>query len=171
MGPRATEPCSITLGPAACWPVTMECLHPGFPHLFPLLALLPGVRGGRGEEGAGSYHGVKVGVCPGVRLEGWLTLFCPLLPRWCVQGVCTIHCFYSLLFRCGCCFSVFLYLPKCGMHTVTFSLFIFFVFCSSERHWSRCKHCRTTVKGPRSQPVSVRLPMTNVPVPPHSGQQ
>ena len=116
VGPSATEPCSITLTTDACWPVTMECLHPGFPHLFPLLALLPGVRGGRGEEGAGSYHGVKVVVCPGVRLEGWLSLFCPLLPWWCVQGVCTVHCFYSLFFRCGCCFSVFLYLFVHNLH-------------------------------------------------------
>ena len=71
---------------------------------FPLLALLPGVRGTRGEEGAGSFHGVKVGVCPGARLEGWFSLFCPLLPWWYVQGACTVHCFYSLLFRSGSCF-------------------------------------------------------------------
>ena len=61
VGPSTTEPCSITLTPDACWPVTMECLHPGFPQLFPLLALLPGVRGGRDEEGEEQRIFVRAG--------------------------------------------------------------------------------------------------------------
>ena len=49
--------------------------------------------------------------------------------------------------------------------------YIFFVFCCWQRRLSRCKHCSTAAKGPRSQPVSLRASESPVdsekPPPPH----
>ena len=51
------------------------------------------VRSLRGEGGgwrAGSLHGVRVGVCPGLGLEGWLRGFAHPLWGWCVQRACAV---------------------------------------------------------------------------------
>ena len=50
---------------------------------------------------AGSLYGVRVGMCPGVRPEGWLRCFAHPLGGAGCRGACTVPCFSSQLFRSG----------------------------------------------------------------------
>ena len=46
--------------------------------------------------------------------------------------------------------------PNCSCTQLFLVPYSFFVFCCSRRCLSRCKHCSTAAKGPRSQTVSER---------------
>ena len=125
-------------------------------NMFPCL-LTP--RGGQtdslhGGEGRGVSRGwagrVAQVVCPplcGVVCRG----MCSTLPLLQTPYFC------SLLFRSGSwAFWVFLYLlsricPNCTCMQLFLVPYSFFVLCSLRRGVSRCKHCSTAAKGPRSQ--------------------
>ena len=124
-------------------------------------------------EGRQAYflYGVRVGVCPGVRAEGWLRCFAHPLEG----GVCRAHAQYpaftpDMLFllpgssklAVGF-FGLFVSFryricPNCSCTQLFLVPYSFFVFCCWRRGVSRCKHCskgaHVPAKGPRSQPVS-----------------
>ena len=94
-------------------------------------------------------------------------MFCPSLRWCCVQGACSRPCFCSQhpVFALGSSkvavgfFGLFVSFGSricpTGACTQLFLVpYSFFVFCCSRRGVSRCKHCSTSAKGPRSQPVS-----------------
>ena len=92
-------------------------------------------------------------------------MVCPPLP-WCpVRGVCSLSHFRSLLLRSGSgVFLVFLFVflsmicPLCT-HTQLFLVpHCFFVSCC----WRRCG-CRPCSKGPRPQPISLRVKTQSLP--------
>ena len=121
----------------------------------------PGLLTPRAEGRACSLYGVRVGVCPGAGPEAWLRCFAH--PSG--GGVCRGHAqfpafapgsskvavgFYGLLVSFG--FRICL---NCSCMQLFLVAYSFFVFCCSRRGVSRCKHCNTTAKSPRSQPVSI----------------
>ena len=123
----------------------------------------------RGRQACSSFlHGVRVGVCPGVGQRGGLgvlstgyvvlsaggmlrTLFMLLTPS-----------FYSKLFKsdswvfCSLCILWVQNLTPLCLDTVISVPPGFFAFCCWRKGVSRCKHCSTAAKGPRSQ-ACVRL--------------
>ena len=118
--------------------------------------LLP--EGGEGQ--ACFLCGVRVGVCPPVRPEGWLRCFVHSVGGGVCRGLVQYR-FCSGLFRCGS--WVFGLSVSFGSRIYTTytctQLFVvpysFFAFCCSKRRVSRSKYCRTVAKDLRSQPVSV----------------
>ena len=121
---------------------------------------------------AGSLYGVRVGVYSGVGLEGRLR--CSAHPSSGVHAagmhstllLFLIPCFCSRLFKGGSSvfesFCIFLrrICPNCACTELFLVPYSFFVFCCWRRGLSRCKHCSTAAKGPRSQPVSDLLSLT-----------
>ena len=98
------------------------------------------------EGQTGSLYGVRVGVRPWVRLEGWLRCFAHsfggveyrgmhstllLLPALQIQQLG----FVSL------CILLSIICPNCACTQLFLVPYNFFVFCCSRRHLSRCKHC------------------------------
>ena len=61
-------------------------------------------------------------------------------------------CFWGVLFWYFCILSKIC--SNCECMQLRLFLYTFFVFFCSRRHFSRCKHCSTAAKGPRSQPLS-----------------
>ena len=109
-----------------------------------------------------SLRGVRVGVCPGVGLEGWLRWFAHPLVRVSCRGRGSTLLLLQALQKWQLGFLVSLYVlsricPNCACRQLFFVPYSFFVFCCSRRGVSRCKHCSTAAKGPRSQPVSLLL--------------
>ena len=110
--------------------------------------------------------GVRVRVCPGVGPEGWLRWFAHPFVMLCAGGMHSTlfllptPCFFSWLFRSGIwAFLVFLYFlsiicPNWACTQLFLVPYSFFVFFGLRKCLSRCKHCSTAAKGPRSQPVS-----------------
>ena len=108
-----------------------------------------------------SSHGVRVGVCPGVRLEQWLRWFSLTFVVLSGGGraqypvLCPWHPFCSRLFRNGS-WVLYIYLsifgsricPTCTCSQLFLVLYSFFVFCSLRRGVSKCKLCSTAAKGP-----------------------
>ena len=108
-----------------------------------------------------SSHGVRVGVCPGVRLEQWLRWFSLTFVVLSGGGraqypvLCPWHPFCSRLFRNGS-WVLYIYLsifgsricPTCTRSQLFLVLYSFFVFCSLRRGVSKCKLCSTAAKGP-----------------------
>ena len=96
-------------------------------------------------------------MCPGVRLEGWL--------RWSAHPlggvVCRGHVQYPVCslqtWQLGFLVSYPLsrICPNCACTSLVLVPCRFFVFCCWRRGVSRCKHCSTAAKSPRSKPVSV----------------
>ena len=105
------------------------------------------------------YMGVRVGVYPGVGPKGWLRFAHPFVVL-CAGGMPSTllllptSCFCSWLFRSGS-WSFCIFWPEFAPTGHAQQLFLvpysFFVFFSSRRLLSRCKHCSTVAKGPRSQ--------------------
>ena len=77
---------------------------------FPLLALLPGVRGTRGEEGAGSFRGVKVGCVQGPDWRGGLVYFAHCFPGGVYKEHAQYTAFTPYSSEVAAAFLVFLYL-------------------------------------------------------------
>ena len=110
----------------------------------------------RGGGQACSLYGVRVGVCPGVRPEGWLRWFAHPLGGVLCRGHAQDPAFApgSSKEAVGCIFFwVILYLLSriCPNSACTqlFSVpYSFFVFCCSKRGLSKWKHCSTAAKGP-----------------------
>ena len=106
-----------------------------------------------GKSRACSLYGVKVGVCPGVRTEGWLRCFAHPLGG----AVCSGHAqrpafapdpllLLQALQKWQLGFVVSVYLlsricPNCACKQLFLVLYSFFVFCRSRRGVSRCKNC------------------------------
>ena len=75
---------------------------------------------------AGSLYGVRVGVCPGVRLAGWLRWSAHPFVVLCAGGMRSALLLLLALQKWQLVFLVFLYLvihnlPQLHMHTVIFS--------------------------------------------------
>ena len=113
---------------------------------------LPLFTGPRGRC-AGSFHGVRLEACPGVRLEGWLRWFAhPLGTRsllllhtpWLCSRLFGGSSWASLVFSC--------LLSRICLNCACMQLFLvpysFFVFCCLRRCLPRCKHHSTAAKGP-----------------------
>ena len=105
-----------------------------------------------------SSHGVRVGVCPGVRLEQWLrwfsltfvvlsgggmhsTLFYAPDTHFAPGSLEMAVGFYIYIFGSRIC-------PNCMCSQLSLVLYSFFVFCSLRRGVSKCKLCSTAAKGP-----------------------
>ena len=84
--------------------------------------------------------------------EGWgvsrgvASVAYPCLWWCCVPVACTVLCYCSWLLKWQLGFWPFLYLvvpnlPPLHMHAAILAPYIFFVFSSSRRCLSRCKHC------------------------------
>ena len=126
----------------------------------------PGLLSPQGLLGMSCFlTGVRIMVCPGVRLEGWLRWFAQTLGGGVQEGGGIGSTLLSLLalpkWKLG--FSVSLYLlsricPNCACTWFFLVPYGFFVFCCWRRGVSRGKHCGTAAKGPRSQPVSLIHP-------------
>ena len=116
----------------------------------------------RGGWRACSLHGVRVGMWPGVGARCGLGGLPTPLVVVCAGGHAQYPAFAlgSSIVAVGGGFLVFLYLlsiicPNCACTQLFLVLCSFFVFCCWRTGVSRCKHCSTAAKGPRSQPVSV----------------
>ena len=116
---------------------------------------------------AGFLYELRIDVCPGAGSEGWLRCLAHPLGGVGCGGMCSTLlllltlCFCSWLLRMAD-FLVSLYLwsricLNCSCTQLSLTPYSFFVVCTSGRGMSRCKHCSTAAKGPRSQPVSPPL--------------
>ena len=98
-------------------------------------------------------------VCPGVGPEGWLRCFAHPLGGVVSGGMCSTPLLLQAFQKWQLGFLVSLYLlsricPNCPYMQLILVPYSFFVFCCWRRGVSRCRHCSTAAKGPRSQPVS-----------------
>ena len=115
------------------------------------------------------YMGLRWGVCSEVRLEGWLRCFVnpsggvncrehasTLLLLWAFKS--GIWVFWSL---CVFCPEFVDKTPNCECMKLFLVPYNFFVFCCWKRGLSRCKHCSTCSKGPRSDsfPAGDAIPL------------
>ena len=111
---------------------------------------------------AGSLYGVRVGVCPGVELRWFAHPFGGAVrrghaqyPAFAPNTLFLLRALqkWQLGFLVFCIFLSIICL-NCACRQLFLVPYSFFVFCCWRRGLSRCKHCSTAAKGPRSQPVS-----------------